>query len=208
VVCDSAIFVLVVEFRNPIHAMVPCSVTAPSSSLVAAIFPRHTSFSRPSSLPLRFPCASPVNSLSNGSSAQFNPQLFSPNDPPQPRTLFPGGYKRPELKVPTLVLQLDSDEVLAADNHAFALIDKAVSKWVGIVLLSSKEPSGGKLYEAACSLKSLLQNRAYLLVAERVDIAAAAAASGVLLSDQGFFNSLLPPEISVQRLFKDFYLEK
>ncbi|ESW16628.1 hypothetical protein PHAVU_007G172000 [Phaseolus vulgaris] len=165
--------------------MVPCSVTAPSSSLVAAIIPRHTSFSRPSSLPLRFSRASPVNSLSNGSSAAFNSQLFSPNDPPQPRTLFPGGYKRPELKVPTLVLQLDSDEVLAADNHAFALIDKAVSKWVGIVLLSSKEPSGGKLYEAACSLKSLLQDRAYLLVAERVDIAAAAACSGVLLSDQG-----------------------
>ncbi|CAJ1969281.1 unnamed protein product [Sphenostylis stenocarpa] len=166
--------------------MVPCSVTAASSSsLLAAIIPRHTSFSRPSSLPLRFSRASPVNSLSNGSSAQFNPQLFSPSDPPQPRTLFPGGYKRPELKVPTLVLQLDSDEVLAADNHAFALIDEAVSKWVGIVVLSSNEPSGGKLYQAACSLKSLLQDRAYLLVAERVDIAAAAAASGVLLSDQG-----------------------
>ncbi|XP_047152297.1 probable transmembrane GTPase FZO-like, chloroplastic [Vigna umbellata] len=165
--------------------MVPCSVTAPSSSLVAAIIPRHTFFSRPYSLPLRFSRASPVNSLSNDSSSQSNNQLFSPSDPSQPRTLFPGGYKRPELKVPTLVLQLDSDEVLAADNHAFALIDKAVSKWVGIVLLSSSEPSGGKLYEAACSLKSLLLDRAYLLVAERVDIAAAAAASGVLLSDQG-----------------------
>ncbi|QCE06434.1 thiamine-phosphate pyrophosphorylase [Vigna unguiculata] len=165
--------------------MVPCSVTAPSSSLVAAIIPRHTFFSRPYSLPLRFSRASPLNSLSNGSSAQSNHQLFSPSDPPQPRTLFPGGYKRPELKVPTIILQLDSDEVLAADNNAFALIDKAVSKWVGIVLLSSNEASGGKLYQAACSLKSLLQDRAYLLVAERVDIAAAAAASGVLLSDQG-----------------------
>ncbi|RDY12542.1 putative transmembrane GTPase FZO-like, chloroplastic, partial [Mucuna pruriens] len=164
--------------------MVPCSVTVPSS-LVAAIIPRQASFSRSPLIPLRRPRASPITSVSNGSSAQFNQQFFRPSQPPQSRTLFPGGYKRPELKVPTLVLQLDPDEVLAAGTDAFALIDKAVSKWVGIVLLSSNEASGGKLYEAACSLKSLLRDRAYLLVAERVDIAAAAAASGVLLSDQG-----------------------
>lgn len=47
------------------------------------------------------------------------------------------------------------------------------------------DASGGRLYEAACILKSLVGERAYLLVAERVDIAAAASASGVLLSDQG-----------------------
>ncbi|TKY52620.1 transmembrane GTPase FZO [Spatholobus suberectus] len=167
--------------------MVPCSVTAPSSTLPAtAIIPRqrHTSFPRPPPLPLRRARASPVSSLSNGS-GQFNQQLFRPGDPPQPRTPLPGGYKRPELKVPTLVLQLDPDEVLARDNDALALIDKAVSRWVGIVVLATNEASGGKLYEAACSLKSLLRDRAYLLVAERVDIAAAAAASGVLLSDQG-----------------------
>ncbi|KAG4402211.1 hypothetical protein GLYMA_02G147400v4 [Glycine max] len=164
--------------------MVPCSVTSPSSPFTA-IIPRHTFFSRSSSLPLRRARAFPINSLSNGSSSQFNQQLFRPRDPPQPRTLFPGGYKRPELKVPTLVLQLDPAEVLSADTDALALIDRAVSKWVGIVVLASNEASGGKLYEAACSLKSLIQDRAYLLVAERVDIAAATAASGVLLSDQG-----------------------
>lgn len=66
------------------------------------------------------------------------------------------------------------------------MIDKAVSKSVGIVILTSDdEQSGGKLYEAACLLKSLIRDRAYLLVAERVDIAAAAVTSGVLLSDQG-----------------------
>ncbi|KAH1227344.1 hypothetical protein GLYMA_10G026400v4 [Glycine max] len=166
--------------------MVPCSVTSPSSPFTA-IIPRHT-HSRSPSLPLRVARAFPINSLSNNaeSSAQFNQQLFRPSYPPQqPRTLFPGGYKRPELNVPTLVLQLDPDEFLSADTDALALIDKAVSKWVGIVVLASNQASGGKLYEAACSLKSLLQDRAYLLVAERVDIAAAAAASGVLLSDQG-----------------------
>lgn len=174
----------------PPESMVPCSVTSPSSPFTA-IIPRHTFFSRSSSLPLRRARAFPINSLSNGSSSQFNQQLFRPRDPPQPRTLFPGGYKRPELKVPTLVLQLDPAEVLSADTDALALIDKAVSKWVGIVVLASNQASGGKLYEAACSLKSLLQDRAYLLVAERVDIAAAAAASGVLLSDQGSFTSLI-----------------
>lgn len=172
--------------------MVPCSVTSPSSPFTA-IIPRHT-HSRSPSLPLRVARAFPINSLSNNaeSSAQFNQQLFRPSYPPQqPRTLFPGGYKRPELNVPTLVLQLDPDEFLSADTDALALIDKAVSKWVGIVVLASNQASGGKLYEAACSLKSLLQDRAYLLVAERVDIAAAAAASGVLLSDQGSFTSLI-----------------
>ena len=79
---------------------------------------------------------------------------------------------------------MDPDEVLSGKD-ALDLIDKAVSKWVGLVILAAADASGGKLYEAACALKSLLQDRAYLLVAERVDIAAAAAASGVLLSDQG-----------------------
>ncbi|XP_027366745.1 probable transmembrane GTPase FZO-like, chloroplastic isoform X2 [Abrus precatorius] len=164
--------------------MVPCSVTTPSPLLAAPIIPRYTYFS-PSPL-LRRSRPSPLNSISNGSN-QFNQQLFSPTQQPhlQPRTLFPGGYKRPELKVPTLILQLDPDDVLSGGDSAFNLIDKAVSKYVGIVVLASDEASGGKLYEAACLLKSLVQDRAYLLVAERVDIAAAAAASGVLLSDQG-----------------------
>ncbi|KAK7345901.1 hypothetical protein VNO77_16517 [Canavalia gladiata] len=167
--------------------MVPCSVTNPTSLVAAAIIPRHTSFFIPRSPILRGPRASPINnSISNGSGKVFRPsQQQQPQPQPQPRTLFPGGYKRPELKVPTLILQLDPDEILGGGDDALNMIDKAVSKWVGIVVLNSNEASGGKLYEAACLLKSLIQDRAYLLVAERVDIAAAAAASGVLLSDQG-----------------------
>lgn len=68
------------------------------------------------------------------------------------------------------------------------LIDKAVAKWVRIVLLNGGEGSrGGRLYEAACLLKSVVQDRAYLLISERVDVAAAVGASGVVLSDQGCF---------------------
>ncbi|XP_042517367.1 probable transmembrane GTPase FZO-like, chloroplastic isoform X2 [Macadamia integrifolia] len=108
----------------------------------------------------------------------------------QPITLFPGGFKRPEIRVPTLVLQLKSDEVLKGEG-ILDVIDVAVSKLVGIVVLDGSPGSGGRLYEAACLLKSVIRDRAYLLIAERVDIASAVGASGVLLSDQG-----LPPIVA------------
>ena len=65
------------------------------------------------------------------------------------------------------------------------LVDKAIAKWVRVVVLTGDENSGGKLYEAARLLKSVVGDRAYMLIAERVDVAAAVGASGVLLSDQG-----------------------
>lgn len=82
------------------------------------------------------------------------------------------------------MLQLDPEDVLAGDD-VLDLIDKAVLKWVGILVLNGREANGGRLYEAACKLKSVVRDRAYLLISERVDIAAAANASGILLSDQG-----------------------
>ncbi|TYH57341.1 hypothetical protein ES332_D08G082700v1 [Gossypium tomentosum] len=122
-----------------------------------------------------------TNSFSS-TSQQLGPQ--GPQNQQPPRTLFPGGYKRPEIKVPNFVLQLDPNDVLADDN-ALDIIDKAVSKWVGLVVLNGGEGSGGRVYEAARSLKAVVKDRAYLLIAERVDIAAAVGASGVVLSDQG-----------------------
>jgi len=163
--------------------MVPCSITTPSySSLLLPSSPLpNTPFSRYPHLPFRRTLySSPITF--NNASRHFFPKAQAQA---QPRTLFPGGYKRPELKVPTLILQLNSDQILTRGESALDLIDKAVSKSVGIVILTSNEQSGGKLYEAACLLKSLIRDRAYLLVAERVDIAAAAVTSGVLLSDQG-----------------------
>lgn len=65
------------------------------------------------------------------------------------------------------------------------LIDQAVAKFVGIVLLNDGDASGKSVYDAACVLKSLVKDRAYFLISERVDIAAAVNASGVVLSDQG-----------------------
>lgn len=87
--------------------------------------------------------------------------------------------------MPNLVLRLSSDDVFRDDKAVLDLIDDSVSDRVGIVVLTGGEGSGKKLYEAACLLKSVIRDRAYLLIDERVDIAAAVNASGVVLSDQG-----------------------
>lgn len=88
-----------------------------------------------------------------------------------------------------MVLLLSSHEVFEEDKTGglLDLLDKAIaSSVVGIVVLRGGGASGGRLlYEAACVLKSVIKDRAYLLIEERVDIAAAVDASGVLLSDQG-----------------------
>ncbi|KAI4301261.1 hypothetical protein L6164_034555 [Bauhinia variegata] len=158
-----------------------CSVTP---SLSATVFPRQSHFTR-FRIPLRR-LHSSIHSISNSSNDfdQYKQQEYRQNRQLQPRTLYPGGYKRPEIKVPSIVIQLGPDEVLNGSD-ALDFVDKAVSKWVGIVVLTSNDSSGGRLYEAACLLKAVVQDRAYLLVAERVDIASAAGASGVLLCDQG-----------------------
>ncbi|KAL9304853.1 putative transmembrane GTPase FZO-like protein [Arabidopsis thaliana] len=103
----------------------------------------------------------------------------------RPRTLYPGGYKRPELAVPGLLLRLDAEEVMSGNREeTLDLVDRALAKSVQIVVIDGGA-TAGKLYEAACLLKSLVKGRAYLLIAERVDIASAVGASGVALSDEG-----------------------
>lgn len=135
-----------------------------------------------------------INS-SNQSSSQpksdFSPQKQQQDEV---RSLFPGGFKRPEIRIPNVVLKVTAGEVLGGDDTVSDAVSSAVSKGVGIVLLESgsegDDESGGRLYEAACVLKGVVRDRAYLLISERVDIAAAVGASGVLLSDQG---KHLPP---------------
>ncbi len=82
------------------------------------------------------------------------------------------------------MLWLSVDEVLDRAGVLDA-VDGAVSKWVGVVVLDGGDGNGGRLYEAACLLKSVVRERAYLMVSERVDIAAAVNANGVVLSDKG-----------------------
>ncbi|XP_027115677.2 probable transmembrane GTPase FZO-like, chloroplastic [Coffea arabica] len=145
--------------------------------------PSHLWLTRGSSLPLTSPLKRNITT-----STAF-PFISSSLSQQQPRTLFPGGYKRPEIRVPNVVLLLSSHEVFEEDKTRGVLdvLDKAIaSSVVGIVVLRGGGARGGKLlYEAACVLKSVIKDRAYLLIEERVDIAAAVNASGVLLSDQG-----------------------
>ncbi|XP_022758214.1 probable transmembrane GTPase FZO-like, chloroplastic isoform X2 [Durio zibethinus] len=169
--------------------MIPfLSLQSPASTFTPLfLFPPSPPFSSGfTKSPIRRFIPPPKSSLSNNpfnsTSQQLGPQ--GPQNRQPPRTLFPGGYKRPEIKVPNFVLQLDPEEVLADDN-ALGFIDKAVSKWIGLVVLNGGEGSGGRVYEAARSLKAVVKDRAYLLITERVDIAAAVGASGVVLSDQG-----------------------
>lgn len=72
-------------------------------------------------------------------------------------------------------------------DETLDLVDRALAKSIQIVVLDGGV-TAGKLYEAACLLKSLVKGRAYLLIAERVDIATAVGASGVALSDDGKTN--------------------
>ncbi|KAF2617081.1 hypothetical protein F2Q68_00038193 [Brassica cretica] len=130
-------------------------------------------------IPLKRPIT-PPDELENASL-----ESADQTSPSRPRTLYPGGYKRPELAVPGLLLRLDADEVMSGNrDETLDLIDRALAKSVQIVVLDGGV-NAGKLYEAACLLKSLVKGRAYLLIAERVDIAAAVGASGVALSDEG-----------------------
>ncbi|XP_065861158.1 probable transmembrane GTPase FZO-like, chloroplastic [Euphorbia lathyris] len=156
-----------------LHISTPCILLSPSLPFFHSL----PLFKSPSHRTYRFP----VQSLSSN---PF-PQSINRNSPIQPpRTLFPGGYKRPEIKVPNIVLQLDPDEVLSGAD-ALNFIDEAISKWVGIVVLNGGDGTGKTLYDAASLLKSLVKDRAHFLIGERVDIAAAVNATGVVLSDQG-----------------------
>jgi len=99
-----------------------------------------------------------------------------------PRTLFPGGFKRPEIQVPALVLRVGAEEALRSGDEVAA----AVARGVGIVVLEAGEEGGGRAYEAAVALRAAVGDRAYLLIAERVDVASAVGASGVVLADDGW----------------------
>ncbi|KAJ3676280.1 hypothetical protein LUZ60_003692 [Juncus effusus] len=118
-------------------------------------------------------------STSNASSSN------SSTSPDRIRTLFPGGFKRPEISVPTLILRVTANEVMNGSEA----INGAVMRGVGIVVLEGGEEEGGggggRVYEAACVLKPLIADRAYFLIADRVDVASAVGASGVVLRDDG-----------------------
>jgi thiamine monophosphate synthase len=89
------------------------------------------------------------------------------------------------VKLPALMLQVDADSVLK-DPSVLPDIGEAVAAGATAIILSEGVSSGASvLYDAACALKEALRGRAALLLVDRTDIASAAEADGVLLTDQG-----------------------
>ncbi|CAA0828108.1 FZO-like [Striga hermonthica] len=165
--------------------MVISSLSPLASATALRLYLLHPNLTPRSARSRPFPALPFAGSAAAAAPSGKRTLISSSIDQNPPRSLFPGGYKRPEIRVPNLVLRLSAEDVLRDDKSLLDVIDGAVSGRVGIVVLTGGEGSGKKLYEAACLLKSVIRDRAYLLIDERVDIAAAVNASGVLLSDQG-----------------------
>ena len=92
-------------------------------------------------------------------------------------------------------MQVDARDVLD-DPATLLAVGEAVSAGATAVVLreggSSGSRTGGgggggatQLYEAACALREALRGRAALLLVDRTDVAMAAEADGVLLTDLG-----------------------
>lgn len=99
--------------------------------------------------------------------------------------LFPAGSAALTVKLPALFLCVDADSVLQ-DPDTLPSISQAVAAGATAVLLSESPASGASaLYDAACALRGTLRGRASLLLMDRTDIATAAEADGVVLTEQG-----------------------
>lgn len=88
------------------------------------------------------------------------------------------------MALPALLVQVESSDVVSNTERGEE-VGRAVSAGVTGVILSDASGDGGQLYEAAVRLKGLLRGRAPLLLLDRIDIAQAADADGVLLTDRG-----------------------
>lgn len=89
------------------------------------------------------------------------------------------------------MLEVDVNSVVSNGDAALAAVDAATAAGATAVILVEGDPSGGStggaaaLYEAAVKLRELLRGRAALLLEDRTDIAMAAGAEGVVLTDAG-----------------------
>lgn len=109
-----------------------------------------------------------------------------PEVPQSTKGVFPGGFRRAEVRLPGFVLRVRLEELLSEEKNSLTEeINAAVTGGVTMIILEAGSSGSARLYDAGRMLKTLLRGRAELLIAERVDIAAASGADGVLLSDEG-----------------------
>ncbi|KAG0591753.1 hypothetical protein KC19_1G199300 [Ceratodon purpureus] len=150
------------------------------------------------SLPLKTRCSSTSKrcngmtrcSLVDGFEMDISSDPLSEAEVPlSAKGVFPGGFRRAEVRLPGLALRVRLEEMLSEEkNVLLEEVSAAVAGGVTMIILEDGGDGGlggAKLYDAGCMLKTMLRGRAELLIAERVDIAAASGADGVLLSDEG-----------------------
>lgn len=110
-------------------------------------------------------------------------------------SLFPAGAQQASVELPALMLQVAAGDVLGSPELLDAVSKAVAAGATGVIVAegSSAAAAGaggaaggaGALYEAAVRLRDALRGRAPLLVVDRTDIALAAEADGVLLTDAG-----------------------
>lgn len=90
------------------------------------------------------------------------------------------------MDLPALLVSVQAGAILDSSESAqlLAQINEAVTAGATAVVLDGSD-NAAVLYEAAVKLKELLRERAALLLMDRLDIAAAVGAEGVVLSPTG-----------------------
>lgn len=88
--------------------------------------------------------------------------------------------------MPAVGLRISADDAASRGDGGAALATEAIAAGCNVIILE-QDGSGdaGALYEAAVALAGACRGRAALLVADRPDIASAAGADGVALSEGG-----------------------
>jgi hypothetical protein len=97
--------------------------------------------------------------------------------------VFPAGQKQARMDLPALLVTVQAGSLLESQQLA-ADVNDAITAGATAVLLDGSD-NAAALYEAAVKVKELLRERAALLLLDRLDIAAAVGAEGVVLSPTG-----------------------
>lgn len=107
--------------------------------------------------------------------------------------MFPAGQKQARMDLPALLVTVQAGALLEAEQseQLTAEINDAITAGATAVLLDGSD-NAAALYEAAVKVKELLRQRAALLLLDRLDIAAAVGAEGVVLSPTGQYHVVRP----------------
>jgi hypothetical protein len=105
------------------------------------------------------------------------------------------------MDLPALLITIQAGTLLEGQQseQLTADINDAITAGATAVLLDGSD-NAAALYEAAVKVKELLRERAALLLLDRLDIAAAVGAEGVVLSPTGAYARMWHPDVVVRRV--------